>query len=129
MAIKLSECEIEFYCAILLPLHRATDGYLPSLELIGIIERSKWLSAELRTSVASRQDTRIANRIHNVVSHRDSRKNPICRGLIEWDPETSGFSILEKGSDFLTKVAVRLGANLATDFAIIDEWLKSRGRS
>lgn len=126
MAIKLTLSEIAFNCAILLPLYREPSGYLEGSELISIIQRSKWLSPNLLASVRSRSDSRIANRIHNIVSHRNSPKNLIRTHLIAWHAETSGFSILEKGKNFLANVDQKLGSDGTTDFSYIAAWLKSQ---
>jgi hypothetical protein len=124
--MKLTLSEIAFNCAILLPLHREPTGYLDGSELISAIQRSKWLSADLLASVPSRSDARIANRIHNIVSHRDSPKNLIRNRLIAWHADSSGFTILEKGRKFLANVAQKLESDATTDLSCIDEWLKSQ---
>ncbi|WP_295631289.1 hypothetical protein [Novosphingobium sp.] len=124
MAIKLLLSEIEFLCALMLPLSRARFGRMSEAEIIEAIERSKWLGHESLLSVASRSDSRVANRVHRVVSHRESRKNPIRRGLIEWHPETVSFSITSKGLQFLEKVTKNLGSEQPDDFTVIGHWLK-----
>jgi hypothetical protein len=128
MAMRPSLSEIEFNCAVLLSLYRSASGTMTETELIGVLERSKWLDPNLQMSVASRSDTRIANRVHNIVSHRDSKKNMIRNSLVQWHQEWSAFSILPKGKDFLTQVTIKLGVEVTEDFLGIESWLKLQRR-
>jgi len=121
--MKLSKETIRFIAMLLLPLARTPSGSLREEQLIDELERSKWLKSSERLSVASRTDSRIANYVHNVVSHRGSRTNPIRLGLIEWHSSFSEFTITGKGRDFLDRVARKLGARESGELECINRWL------
>lgn len=123
MKIKLSLSEIRFNSIILMLLARAPKNALLESEVIELAERSKWLSADMRASVPSRSDSRIANKVHNQVSHRTSRGNLIQLGLIGWCHHLSSFTLQEKGRQFLSDVAAKLGATSSSDLSVVDDWL------
>jgi hypothetical protein len=123
MAIHFSLEEIRWLAIVLLPLSRAPNRKMNEADLIALVERSNWVTRAERSSVPSRNDTRIANRIHNWVSHRDSAKNPIRLRLIEWDRYSSHFALTERGADFLGKLVQKLGGCEETDFGSVDNWL------
>ena len=127
--MKPSKETIRFYAMLLLTLSRAPSGSLREAQLIDELERSKWSKPLERLSVASRTDSRIANAVHNVVSHRDSRWNPIRRGQLKWDPFFSAFTITPEGSDFLIQVGRALGAQDGSELERVDRWLTDFARS
>jgi hypothetical protein len=96
-------------------------------EIIELAQWSSWLTQMERANVPSRLDSRFANKLHNVVSHRDSNKNPIRRGLIEWNPNSTSFLLKEKGMEFLRSVAKKLSAGKSDELTMIDRWLATTG--
>ena len=123
MSLKLPVSTIRFFCMIFLPLSSRTQSSMREAELIEWARRSKWLTQEEIASVASRADSRFANRVHNVVSHRDSRMNPIRLRLIERDSVSVAFHLTEKGARFLLAVDEKLGGNGSGQFAAVKQWL------
>jgi hypothetical protein len=79
---------------------------------------SDWLTQSERDSVPSRTDSRFANKVHNVVSHRGG-SNCIIRGgfcdWIEYDDSQSAFTVTDKGKKWLAKGYEKLGLANPTD--------------
>lgn len=123
MAQQLSNDEIRFFCIILFPLARSDGNSLREAEIIDFAERSRWLSQYERGHVRSRADSRFANRVHNVVSHRDSPRNPIRMGLVVWNQFDASFSLTPIARKFLHSVGVNLGAKEENLFDAISSWL------
>lgn len=120
MTIKLTVAEIRFLTLLLRLVDLAPSKRMSEALLIALGEKSNWLTNEERARVKSRNDSRFANRIHNVVSHRDSKGNPIRHRLIEWECFGSAFRITDKGQKFLDDVGSKLGSTSRSD---IDGWL------
>jgi hypothetical protein len=129
MAIKLSDSEIRFFTLLLRLIDLAPAKRMSEAQIIYLGEKSDWLTHVERASVRSRSDSRFANQIHNVVSHRDSKRNPIHGGLIEWEHHTSVFALTEKGRKFLDDVAAKLGSSKPDDYSAIDDWLRQWANS
>ena len=123
MTFKPSVSTIRFFCMMFLPLSSRTQQLMSEAELIEWAQRSNWLTRDEIDSVPSRSDSRYANRVHNVVSHRDSRMNPILLGYIGWDQTSAAFTLNEQGMRFLQAVDVKLGGDGSGNFAAIRRWL------
>lgn len=50
----------------------------------------------------NRNDDKFSQKVRNIVSHRDTSTNPICRGLIEYKPRV-GLKITKKGLKYIGK--------------------------
>ncbi len=129
MAIKLSDSEIRFFTLLLRLIELTPSKRMSEAQIIDLGEKSDWLTHDERASVQSRSDSRFANQIHNVVSHRDSKRNPIRGSLIKWDHHTSVFAMTQKGSKFLDDVAAKLGSSTPGDYSVIDDWLRQWANS
>ena len=129
MTFKPPVSTIRFFCMIFLPLSSRTQQSMSEAELIEWARRSNWLTRDEVTSVPSRSDSRFANRVHNVVSHRDSRMNPIRTGYIGWDPNSAAFNLTDKGRQFLNAVDQKLRGDGSRNFAAIRRWLADWART
>lgn len=123
MTFKPTVSTIRFFCMIFLPLSSRTHNSLSEAELIEWARRSRWLTQDEIASVPSRTDSRFANSVHNVVSHRDSRLNPIRSGYVAWDQSSAALTLTSKGMRFLQAVEAKLGGDGNGNFAAVRQWL------
>lgn len=129
--LKLSE--IRFWALVLVLLARTQSGKMSESTLISEAERTKFLTSWERERVPSRNDSRFANRIHRIIYHRESRKNFLRRGYLEWDSHEHTLQITERGHRFLEQIWTQLVGNPSDAQAsgninvaqrlIIEEWL------
>lgn len=130
----LSPLEIRRIAIVLRILQNSPQQKLPESEIIRIAENSGWLFPIEKASVESRSDSQFANQVHNLVSHRDSRRNPIREGLVVWHTYTSEFALTSKGRKFLADMIRKLiGESIEKadeivikQIQVIDDWLAQK---
>ena len=89
--------ESDLTLPILRLLAAAPNGFLETSQLIAELEalfKPDGKDAEL---LEGRNDTHFSQKERNVVSHRDSAKNPIRKGWIDYHEEAKGLKITKAG--------------------------------
>jgi hypothetical protein len=130
MTVRITENYIRLITMTLRTLELAATKQMCESEIIRQLERSEWTTPHERGSVTSRTDSRIANRIHNIVSHRHgSKNNAILIGLIDWTSNGSIFAITAKGIATLNRITLKLGATSEMDRSVVDMWLREQAKS
>jgi hypothetical protein len=130
--VKLELSQIRFFSLVLRIVANAPSGKMRVNQIIELGLKSKWLTHFERENVTSRTDSRFANHIHNIVSHRESKKNPINANLIIWHNQTEEFEMSQNGWKFLNDVNAKLFAahnpvsvpTGAKNFEALDVWLR-----
>jgi hypothetical protein len=131
--IQLELSQIRFFSLVLRIITNSPSGKMSENSIIELGLKSNWLKNRERESVPSRTDSRFANSIHNIVSHRGFRKSLINCKFIIWHNQTEEFEITAKGWKFLNDVeaiiiaAKKIAAappNGFKNFEVIDSWLR-----
>ncbi len=89
--------EKDTYVPILRLLDDAPDGFLKTADLIKALEMMMNPKGEDAIILAGRSDTRFSQIVRNVVSHRDSPKNLIGMGCVDYDKTKRGLRITTTG--------------------------------
>lgn len=128
MGVKLTQSEFSLRFLVLTLIERSPKCELSTKQIIELAEHSDWLTQFERTSVRSRTDSRIANKINNITSHSDSATNMLRRQLImrvRMADESPGFALTGKGKDWLAEYRDKLGIADSANHKAVNELLKS----
>jgi hypothetical protein len=126
VAAKLSRSEFSLRFLVFTLIERSPELELSTKQIIELAERSDWITQFERTSVDSRPDSRIANKINNITSHSDSPTNMLQRRLvvrIAMADGSPGFALTGDGKDWLNKCRDKLGKADSADHQAVNELL------
>lgn len=90
---------------ILRILARAPDGFVETSILITILEALFNPSGKDAEVIEGRGDTYFSQKVRNVISHRESSKNPVAKGWISYDSTAKGLKITTSGRECLAALS------------------------
>ncbi len=126
MAYGLTESEFSLRFLVLTLIERSPKRELSTKQIIEIAERSDWITQFERTSVESRIDSRMANKINNITCHRPSPKNMLrCKLIVRITMAhgNSGFALTDKGKKWLADAREKLGIAESADHQAVNDLL------
>ena len=127
MTAKLSNSEFSLRFLVFTLIERSPKSELGTKQIIELAERSDWITQFERTSVDSRPDSRIANKINNITSHSGSPANMLQRRLvvrITMSDGSPGFALTDGGKDWLAKYRDKLGIADSANHQAVNELLR-----
>lgn len=89
--------ESDLTLPILRILANSPNGFLETSELISELEALFKPDGKDAEVIEGRNDTHFSQKVRNVVSHRESSKNPIAKGWIDYHPKAKGLKITKAG--------------------------------
>ena len=127
MAAMLSNNAFSLRFLVLTVIERSSESALGTKQIIEIIVNRDWVTQFERTSVNSRADSRIANKINNITSHRPSASNMLRRRYVErirMADGNPGFALTDHGKVWLVTYREKLGIAQHGDHKAENELLK-----
>lgn len=89
--------ESDLTLPILRFLAKAPDGFLETSDLITKLEALFKPDGKDAEIIEGRGDTHFSQKVRNVISHRESSKNPIAKGWVDYHPDAKGLKITKDG--------------------------------
>jgi hypothetical protein len=126
MTLKLKNKDFSFRFLVLTIIERSSNSVSSTSQIIETAWRSDWVTSDERGSVESRKDSRIANSVNNITSHRSSPKNMLRRQLVvrtEMADGTPGLAITAKDKEWLANACEKLGIADHRDHGAVNEML------
>jgi hypothetical protein len=126
MAFKLTNREFSLRFLVLTLIERSPKSELSTKQIIEIAEHSDWITQFERTSVNSRSDSRIANKINNITCHIKTPTNMLQSRLIvriAMADGGPGFALTNDGKNWLAKYRDKLGIVDSTNHQAVNELL------
>jgi len=78
-------------------LAAAPNGFLETTQLIAELETLFKPDGKDSEIIDGRNDTYFSQKVRNLISHRQSPNNPICKGWIDYHKESKGLKITKAG--------------------------------